>query len=114
VPYFYFADDRGKILGIKQNKIIKEINYLESKAGCVRGGHYHKKTRESFYIIEGEIEIMLVNKKSKEKKVFIANGGDIINIEPGIIHTFKVLKRSRWVNMLSSAMDGPKKDIYKQ
>jgi len=66
--YFKSKDQRGEIVGITQKEKIKEINFVESKKGTLRGGHYHKKTRELFFIIDGTIRISIENVKSKKKQ----------------------------------------------
>ena len=44
-PYQVFEDDRGKLIGIMNDAQWEEFNYLETKAGNVRGNHYHEHTR---------------------------------------------------------------------
>lgn len=112
-PYFYFQDERGKLIGILQGKKMEEMNYLESVKGCTRGGHYHKSTDENFFIIQGKIKVILSNIDDKSKKEFFIEGGDILAIPPNVLHTFEVLEESKWVNMLSKAMDNNNKDIFK-
>jgi len=112
-PYFSFTDGRGKLTGIMQGEKWEEINYIESLKGCIRGNHYHKKTKEGFYIIDGRIKVSLLDINTNLKKDFIAKKGDIFVIKPNTLHTFKVLGDSRWVNMLSKAMNKDSKDICK-
>lgn len=112
-PYFQKKDDRGQIFGISSNKCWKEINFIESNKGLVRGNHYHKKTQEGFYIISGEIKINIVNKKTNYNEEFIAKKGDIFVIYPYEVHTFKMIKKSSWINMLTVAMDQKSPDIHK-
>ncbi len=110
--YFEFSDDRGLIRGITQGVNWREINYIETVKGNVRGGHYHKKTKEGFYIISGRIEVTFKNIKSRRVKTFIAEKGDIFTIKPNVVHTFKVLSNASWINYLSQPMiDGG--DIHK-
>ena len=42
--------------------------------------HYHKKTTELYYVLEGEGTVTLDGKKQEVKK------GTIIHIPPGVIH----------------------------
>ena len=49
----------------------KEINFICSEAGTIRGNHYHENTDELFIILEGKIKIILQNvlgKKDLENK----------------------------------------------
>ena len=38
-----FHDDRGEIVDILVNERIEFVTMITSKAGSVRGNHYHKK-----------------------------------------------------------------------
>jgi quercetin dioxygenase-like cupin family protein len=42
--------------------------------------HYHKKSTELYYVLEGEGEIILGDKKEK------INKGAIVQIPPGVVH----------------------------
>lgn len=111
-PYSYFADHRGKITGLMQNKEWKEVNYIESFKGTVRGNHYHKKTTEAFFIIDGKIQVSTSDIQTGIKKEFTIEKGDVTIINPMILHTFKILEDARWINMLSEPMGAFDKDIW--
>lgn len=112
-PYFKFKDKRGGITGITQDMVWKEINFITSKKGCVRGNHYHKKTLECFFIIEGKIKVYIENIKTGKKNKFVAKEKCVFIIECFELHKFEILKDSKWVNMLSRPMNSKKHDIYK-
>ena len=106
----------GSILGISNKFNIEEINLIESKSGSVRGNHYHKKSFELFFIIEGEIEVIvqkisndgLVGKQEK----FTVKENDIFIIKPYIVHRFNILKDSKWLNALSLKHNNSDPDMY--
>ena len=114
--YFSHKDDRGSILGISNKFNIEEINLIESKSGSVRGNHYHKKSFELFFIIEGEIEV-IVQKISNgglvgKQERFIVKENDIFIIKPYIVHSFNILKDSKWINALSLKHNQSDQDMY--
>jgi dTDP-4-dehydrorhamnose reductase len=111
-PYFHFVDERGNFVGIFQGQRWEEINYIESITGSVRGKHYHKETREGFFIIDGKIRVYLMDITNNSKRVFIARKSDIVIIEPNILHTFEMLENSRWINVLSKPLKGDVRDIH--
>ena len=116
--YFSHKDDRGSIVGITNEFNIEEINLIQSKAGSVRGHHYHKKSHELFFIIEGEIEIV-VQRISKdgilgEQDKFVVKENDIFFIKPYIVHTFNIIKDSKWLNALSLRHDSNNPDFYRE
>lgn len=112
-PYFYFIDERGKFIGILQGGKWKEVNYIESSKGSIRGNHYHKETKECFFIIEGRIRVSLLDLVSNLRRVFIVKKGDILLVNPNTLHTFEVLEDSKWINMLSKTMNHGSKDFHR-
>ncbi|MCX6808593.1 MAG: sugar nucleotide-binding protein [Candidatus Berkelbacteria bacterium] len=112
-PYFYFADDRGKIRGISDESW-EEINCLESISGIVRGNHYHKFCDEGFFVVEGKIKVDFLKVEDKGQDChFIAEKGDVFKIYPYTLHTFETLEDSKWINFLTKKTDQNNKDIYK-
>lgn len=103
-PYDARIDVRGRFLGIIQEGHWEEINYLETRAGEVRGGHYHKHTIEIFFIIEGNIEITVRPLNGDSDQTLVVSSGDIIRIEPREWHRFVCTSDCRWINALSMRM----------
>ena len=103
-PYFRHEDNRGIILGITQGMIWKEVNFVTSKKGTVRGGHYHKKTVEGFFVISGKIKVYIKNLKNNNENTFLIQNNDIFIIEPYEWHKFEILEDAEWINMLSEDM----------
>ena len=97
--YFQNKDKRGNIFGIINRLNWKEINFISSQKGSIRGGHYHKKTVELFFIIEGQIEIKVgkINQEGDiaEEMKYTVKANDIFIIEPFTIHEFKVIDNSK-------------------
>lgn len=104
-------DARGSFTGIT-NETWEEVNLIETYAGQVRGGHYHRKTRELFYIVSGEIEIVIEALDGGARDQFTAKPGDIFVIEPMHLHTFKTLSDASWLNMLNPALDPNDMDFH--
>lgn len=111
--YMIHEDDRGAFFGITHKYTWGEINFIETKKNVIRGGHYHKYTKELFYILEGEIAITVNHLVTKETHSFIAKKGMIFVIDPYEVHTFETKIDSKWINMLSHKMDDRNPDIYK-
>lgn len=113
-PYTARTDQRGLFLGITRENWIREINYVETKTGEVRGNHYHTGTMEMFFVIEGEVRVTVrhVHSNRTEERTF--SKGDIFLIEPYELHTFCALSDVKWINMLSRPMaeDLPDSHLY--
>ncbi|MCE5195253.1 MAG: cupin domain-containing protein [Nitrospiraceae bacterium] len=113
IPYKKIEDSRGKFLGIVNSGDWEEINYIETMPGEVRGGHYHKETRELFYIIEGEIDIEIKHLHKSVENNFTVTSGSIFIIEPFEIHTFICKTKCMWINVLSKKIDDQFCDIHR-
>lgn len=110
-PYMTHQDARGQFTGIT-NETWEEVNLIETYANQVRGGHYHRQTRELFYIVSGEIEVTVEELETGEKDQFTAKANDIFVIEPMHLHTFRTLSDASWLNMLNPALDPDDMDFH--
>ena len=113
VPYIQKIDDRGGFWGITQDHWA-EVNFIETGAEQVRGQHYHKETRELFFIIEGEIEVVIDSLQSGEHTEMVVTKGDVFIIEPYELHTFRTRTEAKWLNMLSKRHEPQDPDFHKQ
>jgi mannose-6-phosphate isomerase-like protein (cupin superfamily) len=111
-PYASRLDERGGFLGITREGWA-EINFIETAAEQTRGNHYHKETRELFFIISGEIEITIDNILSGEHSEMRVSKGDVFVIEPYEVHTFFTKTKAQWINMLSKPIDEENPDFHR-
>ena len=88
-----FKDNRGEIIDIIENEKISAVTIITFSKGAVRGNHYHKKTTQWNYVLDGEI-IYYSEKKNKKSKVTM-KAGDLSVSLPHKKHAFKSLKKSR-------------------
>jgi len=91
----------------------EEINYMTTKKGFVRGGHYHKETKEILFIIKGEVRVNYKQmEKSREDQVGLANGEFTLKraewcvFEPNTLHTIAAKEDTEWITLLSKKFDG--------
>jgi dTDP-4-dehydrorhamnose 3,5-epimerase-like enzyme len=115
--YFTHSDDRGTLEGLVNFGTWKEINMIDSDAGIERGNHYHKETGELFIVLDGEILVTVQKIENGEligdiEKVKVKKG-DVFLIKPMLNHIFYILKKSRWINVLSKPIDDDDKDIHR-
>ena len=83
-PDFIFTDDRGTLTQLVHTGYT-QINVVTSKAGTLRGNHYHKRSTEAFYVISGTIEVTLHRENEDEKAIFQC--GDFFQIAPNTVHS---------------------------
>ncbi|HSS21914.1 MAG TPA: cupin domain-containing protein [Pyrinomonadaceae bacterium] len=110
-PYLNKVDERGGFWGITQESWA-EVNFIETQAGQIRGNHYHKETRELFFIISGEIDVVIEDLNSGQRVELSVTKGDIFLIEPYELHTFHVRTDAKWINMLSKPVDQENPDFH--
>lgn len=106
-------DERGSLFSVTHKYCWAEINFLETVAGVTRGNHYHKFTKELFYILSGKIQVSTYDIITKETNNFEALPNTAFIINPYEVHTFEALIKSTWLNMLSQKFDDLKPDMYK-
>lgn len=109
-PDFYHEDGRGKLVQLVHSGY-NQINVVYSKAGTVRGGHYHRENREAFYVVAGTCKVELTKGDSCETQTFSA--GQFFCIEPGTIHTFQYVEDTILVGLydLGVELAGGETDI---
>jgi dTDP-4-dehydrorhamnose 3,5-epimerase len=108
-----FVDSRGAITDLLVKSGIG-ITYIFTEKGAVRGNHYHKKTVQYEYILNGEL--MYYCRKGEKGKISSArvSAGDLVCINPREVHTFKSITDSEILsfNFLGEG-NSLKKDTYK-
>ena len=92
-----FEDNRGKIFDLLDTKKVKHIGIIESKNGSIRGNHFHRKSTQWTYVIEGKIRVYTKNVSDDKSEVeeSILNENDMIVIPPMIIHAVEALEDSK-------------------
>ena len=81
---FEFRDTRG---GLSQlvHQGWQQVNVLYTKAGVKRGGHYHEKTCEAFYVVSGSVTVDLSRGMESMQCYFREN--DFFLIRPNVVHS---------------------------
>lgn len=111
-PDFSFADERGLLVQIAHENVA-QVNAVFTKKGAVRGNlHYHKRAKETFYILTGKVRVTLALDDEREEAVFSA--GDAFRIPENVRHTFEYLEDTYLVGLYSSRIELPDgtKDLY--
>lgn len=85
-PDFIFEDERGLLCQIT-NKSFAQTNAVFTKKGAVRGNfHYHKTSKEIFFVISGEFDVEVYLDGQKEFYTF--HTGDMFMIPENVRHSF--------------------------
>ena len=90
-------DQRGWLAEILREDILKhkiaQIYISYSKKNSIRGGHYHKRKIEWFYVISGKARVFLRKFDETIEETFEISDEDqkVIEIPPFVYHRLKVL-----------------------
>ena len=110
-PDFSFSDERGFLVQLCREGW-KQVNVSGSCAGTRRGGHYHKKNREAFFVVEGRMDMHL--EREGEVRECTAEKGDFFVIEPFVVHSFFYPEPTVTVALYDSGVENEDgtKDMY--
>lgn len=111
-PEFCFEDDRGKIVQLI-SRGYAQVNVLFSKAGTVRGNHYHKRCTEAFYVVSGSVTVGVLNGKICEETTFLQ--GDFFQIQPKLVHSLHFEEDCTLVQLYDTPVENSDgtKDFFK-
>ena len=110
-PDFEFNDERGRLLQLMHGDCA-QVNFVTSVPSSMRGGHFHKLNKETFYIIDGEVEVTV--KRDGRKEAYLFRSGDMFAISKNVIHYFDYKKESSLIVVYDKGIESPDgtKDIY--
>ena len=73
-----FKDKRGLIADVIYNTKINHIAYITTKKNCIRGNHYHKRTVQYTFVLDGRIRYYYKKKSVKKVSNLILKKGDLV------------------------------------
>ena len=111
-----FKDRRGLIADIIYNDKINHIAYITTNKNGIRGNHYHKKTIQYTFVLDGIIKYYFKKKSGKKISQFTLRKGDLIKTKFNEIHAFKTLSKKSIMLALTVGIRGGKdyeKDTFR-
>lgn len=108
---FEHADERGKLTQLTHGGF-RQINVLETVSGVTRGGHYHKVSREAFFVASGSVAVTFTKDGETETRTFVR--GEFFLIPPFVSHSMFFPEDTVLVAMYDVPVekDDGTKDIY--
>lgn len=113
-PDFSFEDDRGTLTQITHQSFA-QTNAVFSRKGQIRGNyHYHRFSKEIFFVISGSVKVQLKYNDQDEEYSF--SSGDMFLINENIKHRFEYVEDTYLVVFYSSRveLDDGTKDIVSE
>ncbi|MBI2084143.1 MAG: hypothetical protein HYT70_00815 [Candidatus Aenigmarchaeota archaeon] len=103
-----FIDERGTISDILEEPV-SHIGIIASKAGAVRGKHYHKKSAQYIYIVSGKMQSFTKELDGGAVvKSHILVPGDLEIVPQMIIHAHKALEDTVFLTFSTETRDSGK------
>ena len=108
------SDDRGEITDILVKENVEYVTLITSKAGTVRGNHYHKETVQSVYILDGRIK-MLTRIPGEPVVATVLEKGDLATTGRMEQHSMEALEDSSFMVFTTGVRGGEdyEKDTYR-
>lgn len=85
--------------------------YLCMNYGYQLSFHYHKVKDETFYILEGMVELLTYNTDSKKVVTYLLSPGESFRILPGVVHS--ALTTSPYAKILEVSTHDMPEDSYR-
>lgn len=101
-------DNRGKIADIFYKSSIDHVAIVESKAGAIRGNHYHNVSTQHMLITKGSLEYWYKPLNSdQEAKCILLCEGDVVSTPPLEVHALKIVDDNEFI-VFSEGLRGGK------
>ncbi len=103
------ADARGKLVQIVDGATpfthLVYLDFTVTDPPVYRGGHYHEKKSEVFYVITGRIEVQLVDLDTGWRETLVIIPGDKLTLLPRLAHRFRALEDSQIIEIAPVVYD---------
>lgn len=101
-----FEDERGAIANILEEPI-SHVAIITSKAGSIRGNHYHPEQVQYAYLVSGKYESVSkdLNDKNARVESKIINAGNLVITPPMVAHAMRFLEDSILLNLTTGQRD---------
>ena len=101
-----FKDARGEIRDLLTQTDIDAVTYITCTKGAVRGNHYHKKTTQYDYVLEGELKCVSKNMKTGKISRTTLKTGDIALHPAFEAHAFEAVVPSVFLSLTKGPRNG--------
>ncbi len=107
-----YIEKRGELVLLSDGEEIRHITFFTLNPGpnYFRGGHYHKKKTEKFYVVSGKLNILIVDVDTKEKNIIEIIAGQRVTIYPMCTHKFQAITPAQVIEYYATSYD-PDDDI---
>jgi len=99
--------DRGELALIEDGASIRHLGYFSLKMGkdYFRGGHFHQKKLERFYVISGRLRLDFVDLQTGTRGEVQVREGMCVAIHPNCAHRFSAVEDAQVIEYYDFAYD---------
>lgn len=84
-----WVDEKGEFAQISYREDIGHLAFFELRKGQFRGGHYHERKDEVFYVVSGRIKAVFADLEGGERETSLLERGMKVRVGTGIGHRFE-------------------------
>jgi quercetin dioxygenase-like cupin family protein len=100
-----FADERGTIADILDGDAVNSVTIITSRAGAVRGNHYHQVSRQYVYVVSGRMRVV-TQVPGHDAKSVVMEAGDLALALPNERHAMEALDDTVFIVLTSGPRAG--------
>ena len=100
-------EPRGELALIEDGLSFRHLGYfsLRQGEGLFRGGHYHLKKEEYFYVVSGKIRVQLVDLETREHSETTVKEGQRVTLFPNCAHRFQAEQDAQVIEYYDAIYD---------
>jgi dTDP-4-dehydrorhamnose 3,5-epimerase len=108
------TDKRGSIFDFVEEKV-GHVGMVTFAKGVTRGNHYHKKSVQYSYIIEGKIKLVISDIDGSNKKEVMLTEGMLTTIPVKKVHTYTAITKAKMLDITTASRNdnGYEKDTIR-
>ena len=106
-----WEEARGEFAQICYDEEARHIAFFTVKRDFWRGGHYHEKKEETFYVVDGRIRARFVDLDTNEREEHLLPKGTRLRLKPRCWHIFYGIDDASVVEYSPQVYD--KSDAYR-
>lgn len=84
-----WVDDKGEFAQISWREDIGHLAFFELRKGQFRGGHYHERKEEVFYVVRGAIKAVFADIDGGGKETCLLEKGMKVRVGTRVGHRFE-------------------------
>ena len=100
-------EPRGELALIEDGMNFRHLGYfsLRKGEGLFRGGHYHLKKQEHFYVVSGKIRVQMVDLETREHSETTVKEGQQVTLFPNCAHRFQAEQDAQVIEYYNAIYD---------